>query len=136
MQFDKDSRTIYISEEINSSLGQVNFELIKWISEDDEKSRTLKNFKREPIKMYIQSHGGTICDMWSLIDIILNSKTPIHTYCTGYASSAAFKIFWLVEKDTLVNTQCFYIIKCHTQSEELTKMCKNYLVIASLKINE
>lgn len=93
MQFDKDARIIYITEEINSSLGQVNFELIRWISEDDKKAKTLKEFKREPIKIYIQSHGGTICDMWSLIDIMLNSKTPIHTYCTGYASSAAFKIF-------------------------------------------
>lgn len=31
--------------------------------------------------------------MWGLIDIILNSKTPIYTYCTGYAMSAAFNIF-------------------------------------------
>lgn len=31
--------------------------------------------------------------MWGLIDIIVNSKTPIYTYCTGYAMSAAFKIF-------------------------------------------
>ena len=31
--------------------------------------------------------------MWALIDVMLNSKTPIHTYCTGYAMSAAFKIF-------------------------------------------
>lgn len=31
--------------------------------------------------------------MWGLIDIILNSKTPIYTYCTGHAMSAAFKIF-------------------------------------------
>ena len=31
--------------------------------------------------------------MWSLIDIIENSKTPIHTYYTGYAMSAALKIF-------------------------------------------
>ena len=31
--------------------------------------------------------------MWTLIDIMLNSKTPIYTYCTGYAMSAGFKIF-------------------------------------------
>lgn len=31
--------------------------------------------------------------MWSVVDIILTSKTPIHTYCTGRASSAALKIF-------------------------------------------
>ena len=31
--------------------------------------------------------------MWALIDIIENSKTPIYTYCTGYAMSAGFNIF-------------------------------------------
>ena len=31
--------------------------------------------------------------MWGLIDIMLNSKTPIHTYCTGHAMSAGFFIF-------------------------------------------
>ena len=31
--------------------------------------------------------------MWGLIDVIQNSKTPVYTYCTGYAMSAAFKIF-------------------------------------------
>ena len=36
--------------------------------------------------------------MWGLIDIMLQSKTPIYTYCTGYAMSAAFKIFLAGEK--------------------------------------
>lgn len=31
--------------------------------------------------------------MWVLIDIIEKSKTPIYTYCTGYAMSSGFKIF-------------------------------------------
>ena len=31
--------------------------------------------------------------MWALIDIMINSKSPIYTYCTGYAMSAAFNIF-------------------------------------------
>lgn len=29
--------------------------------------------------------GGGVYDTWALIDIILNSKTPIYTYCAGYA---------------------------------------------------
>ena len=57
------------------------------------KKKKKKNFTREPIKIYINSYGGSVYDMWALIDIILNSKTPIYTYCTGYAMSAAFKIF-------------------------------------------
>ena len=48
---------------------------------------------REPIRIYINSYGGSVYDMWALIDIIENSKTPIYTYCSGYAMSAAFNIF-------------------------------------------
>lgn len=52
-----------------------------------------KDFTRKPIKIYINSYGGCVYDMWALIDIIINAKTPIYTYCTGYAMSAAFQIF-------------------------------------------
>ena len=31
--------------------------------------------------------------MCGFIDITIGSKTPIYTYCTGYAMSAAFNIF-------------------------------------------
>jgi ATP-dependent Clp protease protease subunit len=31
--------------------------------------------------------------MWALIDIMINAKSPIYTYCTGYAMSAGFQIF-------------------------------------------
>lgn len=34
-----------------------------------------------------------VYDMWMLIDTILSSKIPVHTYCNGYAMSAAFQIF-------------------------------------------
>ena len=44
-------------------------------------------------KIYINSNGGYVCDMWSLVDIMLNSKTPIYTYSTGYANSCGFLIF-------------------------------------------
>lgn len=89
-----DKRLFYLSDDINSeTIGQLCFYLLNIIQEDDEKDEKQKDFKREPIKFYINSNGGKVYDMWSLIDIMLNSKTPIHTYCTGYAMSAAFNIF-------------------------------------------
>lgn len=36
--------------------------------------------------------------MWSLIDIMITTRTPIYTYCTGYALSAAFNIFLVGNK--------------------------------------
>lgn len=89
-----EKRLFYLSDDIdNCSIGRMCFNLLYLLQEDDEKESKEVGFKREPIKLYINSGGGDIYDMWALIDIIEKSKTPIHTYCTGYAMSAAFKIF-------------------------------------------
>lgn len=77
----------------NESIGQLTWSILHQLAEDDEKDKKEKDYKREPIKIYINSYDGEVYDMWGLIDIIVNSKTPIYTYCTGYAMSAAFKIF-------------------------------------------
>lgn len=87
-------RIFYLSDNIsNETIAQLNFNLIYLLNEDDEKENEQKNYERKPIKIFINSRGGNVYDMWSLIDIMLNSKTPIYTYCTGYAMSAAFQIF-------------------------------------------
>lgn len=87
-------RLFYLSDDINkSTIGELCFNLLYLLQEDDEKDSKEKDFKREPIKIYINSDGGEVYDMWALIDIMLNAKTPIYTYCTGYAMSAAFQIF-------------------------------------------
>lgn len=89
-----DNRTFYLSDNVdNESIGKLTWKFLQQIQEDDEKDEKEKDYKREPIKLYINSYGGFVDDMWGLIDIILNSKTPIYTYCTGYAMSAAFNIF-------------------------------------------
>lgn len=89
-----DKRLFFISDEIdNETMGYICFNLLYLIQSDDENEEKTKNFIREPIKIHINSHGGSVYDMWSLITIMLNSKTPIHTYCTGYAMSAGFNIF-------------------------------------------
>lgn len=89
-----DKRLLFLSDDIdNTTIGKMCFNLLYIIQTDDEEESTKKDYKRKPIRIYINSGGGEIYDMWALIDIIENSKTPIYTYCTGYAMSAAFKIF-------------------------------------------
>ncbi len=46
--------------------------------------------KPNPIKVYIDSYGGSVYQCLGLIGIIENSKTPIHTICTGAAMSCGF----------------------------------------------
>ena len=74
-------RNIYLHEDINSpAIRRVNQELLAIIEEDDNNDKEKKEYERQPIKLFINSYGGNVDDMWSLIDIIENSKTPIHTY--------------------------------------------------------
>lgn len=42
-----------------------------------------------PIKLHIQSNGGTLLHAIYLMDFIHNMKTPVYTYIDGYAASAA-----------------------------------------------
>ena len=92
--FDEENRLIFISSDIDeSSIGIVSYDILHLISIDNKNEKTNTHYEREPIKLYINSMGGSVYDMWGLIDIIINSKTPIHTYCTGYAMSATFLIF-------------------------------------------
>lgn len=89
-----DERLFYISNDIdNETMGKMCFNLLYLLQKDDNKEEKEKNFERKPVKIYINSYGGSVYDMWSLIDIMLNAKSPVHTYCTGYAMSAAFQIF-------------------------------------------
>lgn len=87
-------RTIVLSGEIDEkTVGTINAEMIKLICADDKEDKEKKKYKRKPIKLFISSPGGNVSDMWALIDTMQVSKTPIYTYCSGYAHSAAFMIF-------------------------------------------
>ena len=89
-----EERLFYISDGIDrTSLGKICFNLLYLLRIDDKKEEQQKNYTRQPISIFVNSFGGSVYDMWSLVDIIENSKTPIHTYCTGYAMSAGFIIF-------------------------------------------
>lgn len=91
---DPESRLFYLSDDIDStSIGKMCFNLLAIIKHDDKEEEKMRGYRRDPIHVYVNSFGGEAYDMWALIDIIEKSKTPIYTYCTGYAMSAAFKIF-------------------------------------------
>ena len=110
-----DERIFYIHDDIDqNSMSRICYNLLYLLNEDNKKENKEKDFKREPIKIYINSNGGYVQDMWSLVDIMLNSKTPIYTYCTGYAMSAAFNIFLAGHKRfcTLHSTFMYHQMSC------------------------
>ena len=67
-------------------------ELNKKIGELESKSLTLSNnlgILPPPIKLLINSGGGSITAGISSMDTILRCKVPVHTYVDGFSASAA-----------------------------------------------
>ena len=67
-------------------------ELNKKIGELESKSLTLSNslgILAPPIKLLINSGGGSITAGISSMDTILRTKVPVYTYVDGFAASAA-----------------------------------------------
>ena len=92
--YDAENRTFYLFDEINEfTVGALYANMMTIIVADNTAEEEYKEYVRPPIRLFINSHGGNLCDMWALVDTMLTSKTPIETYCSGYAESAGFKIF-------------------------------------------
>lgn len=84
-------RHLYVAD-IESGIGSTIDSMIRfWNRRDEEEGLNIE--EREPIKIYIDSCGGSLTDAFTIIDSIRMSKTPVITIATGCAYSAGFFIF-------------------------------------------
>lgn len=91
---DESARLCMLYDEINpDTILTVSKFLLGIIKNDNDESARIKDYKRDPIILYLYSCGGNMYSAWSLIDIIESSKTPIYTVAAGTAQSAAFMIY-------------------------------------------
>ena len=110
-------RNLYLYGEIEEkNIKEINSELLNLLIQDKENEESQKNFKRKPINIFIDSYGGKVYDCLSLIDLITFSKTPIYTYCSGYAMSCGFLIFISGAKRFIGN---YATLMCHQISGRL-----------------
>ncbi|MFA5067667.1 MAG: ATP-dependent Clp protease proteolytic subunit [Candidatus Izemoplasmatales bacterium] len=91
------SRILFFNKQVDQdSIGQLSKEIIEINNYDDymEKLWSINDFqyKRHPIKIYIDSYGGFVYQCFGLISIMESSKTEIETYITGTAMSCGFMI--------------------------------------------
>ena len=86
-----DNRTIII-EGIDETSGTVADQLIRFWNKVDELNKTPIE-ERKPIKIYINSPGGSLVSTLTIIDAIKLSKTPVWTINIGMAYSGGFFIF-------------------------------------------
>jgi ATP-dependent Clp protease protease subunit len=87
-------RKILLSENItSSSVKDVIKEIMEINNDDDLKEADYKDWERKPIKLFINSFGGSVYDGLSLVDIIKQSKTPVHTISIGSSMSMGLWIY-------------------------------------------
>lgn len=85
---DLDNRIIWIDSEIgDGSLLYVIRKILQYNAAD--KKADIQEKDRKPIRIFIDSPGGDIQEMYSLVDVMELSRTPIYTYNVGSAASAA-----------------------------------------------
>ena len=85
---DAENRIFWLEGEVNDS----TLELVKTIMRvnlEDEKYK-MPAEERIPIKLIIDTNGGDVQIMWTLINAIKISKTPVYTivYCTALSAGA------------------------------------------------
>lgn len=86
-------RTLYLFDGIHkSSVKTIIEQIIKLNQIDDDKDKKEKDYKRTPIDLIINSNGGTVYDGLGLVNVIDNSKTPVHTHVYGLAASMSLLI--------------------------------------------
>ena len=87
-------RILYLSGDIvDNNTSEIAKQILKINEVDKYGLDTYCHYKVVPIQLHVQSAGGSIYDMWALIDVIEQSETPIITICDGYCMSAAALIF-------------------------------------------
>lgn len=86
---DLKQRKLFLNDDIDSSTVEDAVRHILQINRDD---KGIPYDQRRPILLYINSSGGEMDAGFQLIDIIMQSKTPVYTINTGYQYSMGFLI--------------------------------------------
>jgi len=91
------ARNLYLPEQVNQeSMNKLTKSILE-INEDDDYLVKLYGindleYKRQPIKLYIDSYGGSVYQCFGLLGVMEKSVTPVHTIVTGAAMSCGFMI--------------------------------------------
>lgn len=94
---DPDLRNMYLDEQdrvyrLDHDLNECDLALVNMILKCNKEDKGLPVEQRKPIKVYISSPGGDVVTLWSIIQTIQHSKTPVYTINISYAYSAAAEI--------------------------------------------
>lgn len=87
-----DRNLFFYTDVAQESIGKLTESIVAINEEDEYLTKVYAiydlEYKRPPIKIYIDSYGGDVYSCFGLLSIIMGSKTPVHTIVTGTAQSA------------------------------------------------
>lgn len=137
---DNEQRRIYINSGIDENIVDTAvYHILRYNRLDKDTPIT----SREPIKIYINSPGGSVADGYALIDAIKLSKTPVYTINLANCLSMALLIFISGHKRFCMphaefllhdgSSGCFDSVskmqdRLKFESEQIDKMTKEYIL--------
>ena len=83
---DEQDRVFWLNDNVANCAEDLIYMILRCNKEDKGKNVD----ERQPIKIFIDSPGGDMTFMWTIINMIETSKTPVWTinYCTAYSAAA------------------------------------------------
>lgn len=100
-----DERRIWINQEIDNDLMDLVNYIIRWNAEDKD----LPVEERRPIKILLNSVGGSLSVSEALRTVIKMSKTPVYGYAIGITDSGASLIYSGCHKRYALATATFML---------------------------
>lgn len=90
-------RGVYLDEQeriyrLDHDLTENDLDLVDMILKCNKEDKEKPIEERKPIKIYISSRGGDVVTLWTIMQAIQHSKTPVYTINISYAYSAAAEI--------------------------------------------
>ena len=127
-------REIYLYDIIEGTGSSIDGYIRFWNQYDE--SHNIPIEERKPIKIYINSCGGSLTETFTIIDAIKSSKTPVWTIAAGCAYSGGFFTFICGHKRFAYPHASFLFHEGSTQTGGTSGQFANYAAFYQRQLNQ
>lgn len=127
-------REVFIFEIVDGTGSSIDGYIRFWNQYDEDHNIPVE--ERKPIKIYIDSCGGSLTDTLTVVDSIKMSKTPVITICIGCAYSGGFFIFISGHKRIAYPHASFLFHEGSTGTSGTSSQFENYTAFYRRQLNQ
>ena len=128
------NREIYLFDITSGTGSSIDGYIRFW--NDYDKKHNIPIEEREPIKIYIDSCGGSLTDTFTIIDSIKMSKTPVWTIAIGCVYSGGFFTFISGHKRIAYPHASFLFHEGSTGTSGTSSQFENYTAFYRKQLNQ